>query len=641
MRTRSIATDGWLGCWLTLVVLLLSWGVMAAGGPDVGTGGSAPPPAVGRDGRLLRLEGAWPVKQDWTRASDGAGQYPPALELREPFESPTGAGFTATYEFAAPAAGSYTLWLVGTPPREDWVSPLVLTLNGQKLRFASYRACGDGPFSWVRLTDVELVRGDNLLSAQVIERRKFPDNEFCFYLDELIFAPPGWTPPVSQPPVLPPPLNRPQRTELAFAIDLAKKIRPFPPVPCSLAQGAGFSAWPKSFLTAITPEIMALHPRYVRKDNFAPACTKTATGWTYDFTECDRVVREILAWGATPILCLELAGPAATPVINDQVNREGLEAYGYELARHLRLTFAGKVNQWEFLNEPDQRGFYKRHYVAMFKAIAAGIHRGDPQAQVGGPATVGPDGVLPFAAQCRAAGVRPDFVSYHTYGVAGQAFVQQAEDIRGQARRIFNQPRLPLFVTEWGVSSTCSPYWWNSCAAAFNASVYVAMAKRASAPDLATQFMIKDLAGGGANFGLFTHTDQPYPSYHAARLFWSMQGEMVEMKGNASEQLDGIAVANDTAITVYLYYFAAAGSPRRTVLLNLAHLPPGFTQYRLAVIDPYNTNPYERRHTVPEVRDLAWTALRPLPPGVTPQLPVEMVPPGVTVVQLERKKVSP
>jgi len=120
-----------------------------------------------------------------------------------------------------------------------------------------------------------------------------------------------------------------------------------------------------------------------------------------------------------------------------------------------------------------------------------------------------------------------------------------------------------------------------------------------------------------------------------------MQGDLVEMKGGAGDPLDGVAVANGNGLTVYLYYFAAAGSPRQTVRLNLAHLPPGITQYRLAIIDPYNTNPYERRHSAPDARDLAWTAARPLPAGSTPQLPVDLVPPGVTVVQLEQQKVSP
>ncbi|MFA5206764.1 MAG: hypothetical protein WC708_20380, partial [Lentisphaeria bacterium] len=150
-----------------------------------------------------------------------------------------------------------------------------------------------------------------------------------------------------------------------------------------------------------------------------------------------------------------------------------------------------------------------------------------------------------------------------------------------------------------------------------------------------------DLVGDGANFGLFTHADQPYPSYHAARLFWSMQGEMVEMKGGAGDPLDGVAVANGNGLTIYLYHFAAAGSPRQAVRLSLAHLPPGITQYRLAVIDPYNTNPYERRHSAPDARDLIWTAARPLPAGSTPQLTVELVPPGVTAVLLEPRKVSP
>ena len=108
------------------------------------------------------------------------------------------------------------------------------------------------------------------------------------------------------------------------------------------------------------------------------------------------------------------------------------------------------MRRWAFevWNEPNLCLFWsgaESDYLRLYEASARAVKSVDPSFRVGGPATAAAGWIDDLLEHCRANDLPLDFISTHTYGMPPL-------DLRPIAAR-FGRPDLPLWWTEWGVSS--------------------------------------------------------------------------------------------------------------------------------------------------------------------------------------------
>lgn len=185
---------------------------------------------------------------------------------------------------------------------------------------------------------------------------------------------------------------------------------------------------------------------------------------TFDWTKLDRELRAVRATGARPTIAVAMKPPVLFPKVdhftvhpNDYAEWERLcEA----LARHCRES-SFSVAAWEVGNEPDigemggtpqffRKGDdYNEFYTHTIKALL----RGDPEAQVGGPAVASADSFLVegLIGYCATNNVPLHFLSWHLYSDSPEA---HAGNITKQRERLARFPHLrnvKLFISEWNM----------------------------------------------------------------------------------------------------------------------------------------------------------------------------------------------
>ncbi|MFN3558063.1 MAG: GH39 family glycosyl hydrolase [Brevundimonas sp.] len=204
----------------------------------------------------------------------------------------------------------------------------------------------------------------------------------------------------------------------------------------------------------------------------------------YDFTKVDALYDRFLAMGMKPFVELGFTphdmrtsdltifywkGNTSHPqpdkwdALVDAFVRHLIDRYGVE-----------EVRTWffEVWNEPNLDGFWERAdqaaYFDLYVRTARVIKAIDPALPVGGPSTAGAAWVPDLLAYARAHDAPVDFVTTHTYGVAGGFLDEHGEGdnkllpnpdaIIGDVRRVREQieasatPGLPLYFTEWSTS---------------------------------------------------------------------------------------------------------------------------------------------------------------------------------------------
>ena len=204
----------------------------------------------------------------------------------------------------------------------------------------------------------------------------------------------------------------------------------------------------------------------------------------YDFSRIDRVYDQFLDMGIRPFIELGFTphdmrtsdqtlfywqGNTSHP---DPGKWEGLiDAF----VRHLIDRYgAEEVRRWyfEFWNEPNLDGFWENAdqaaYFDYYALTARTIKAVDPALRVGGPSTAGAAWVPEFLAYARANDAPVDFITTHTYGVAGgfldefgnddnmllttpDSIIADVRNVRAQIEAS-HLPGLPLFFTEWSAS---------------------------------------------------------------------------------------------------------------------------------------------------------------------------------------------
>jgi hypothetical protein len=173
-------------------------------------------------------------------------------------------------------------------------------------------------------------------------------------------------------------------------------------------------------------EIRALRPRLVRLfiQEYFNLLSKRDR---YHFEALDRSVDTILKTGGKPLMCICFKPRLLFPEINQDVvepnDYSEWERLVVHLVQHYRDRGAG-IRFWEVANEPDigESGgcpyrFQPERYVRYYRHTASAILRGDPDAQVGGPALANVRSpLLPaFLSVCEKEKIPAHFVSWHIY----------------------------------------------------------------------------------------------------------------------------------------------------------------------------------------------------------------------------------
>jgi xylan 1,4-beta-xylosidase len=187
-----------------------------------------------------------------------------------------------------------------------------------------------------------------------------------------------------------------------------------------------------------------------------------AKGPSHDFSKVDEVMDRLLETGLRPIVELSFmprdlaSDPEATvfgygAIISPPRDYDRWSALVRDLVAHLAERHGrDEVRHWAFevWNEPNLGLFWsaaESDYFRLYEASARAVKSVDPSFRVGGPATAAAGWIDDLLEFCRAGDVPLDFVSTHTYGMPPL-------DLRPITAR-FHRADLPLWWTEWGVSS--------------------------------------------------------------------------------------------------------------------------------------------------------------------------------------------
>lgn len=283
----------------------------------------------------------------------------------------------------------------------------------------------------------------------------------------------------------------------------------------------------------------------------------------YDWSRLDRELRAARATGARPTLAVAMKPPVLFPKVDHFAvhpnNYDEWERLCEALARHCRDE-GFEVAAWEVCNEPDigETGgtpqFFRssEDYNRFYSRTVRGLLRGDPTAQVGGPAVASADSFLVegLIAHCATNSVPLHFLSWHLYSDSPEA---HAANIAKQRARLARFPRLgnvKLFISEWNMD-LMRP----NLAPGFQPCfVLETMRRFAEAKlDMAAYYHIRDcfvdpadfdwMSPGGRRFmahwwntmpqysALFDHHGRVRPAWYAFRLLGQLEGPRYHVEG--------------------------------------------------------------------------------------------------------------
>jgi Beta-xylosidase len=358
-----------------------------------------------------------------------------------------------------------------------------------------------------------------------------------------------------------------------------------------------------------------------------------------DFSTVCEVLDRLLDTGLRPIIELSFmprdlaidpdeAVFAYTGIISPPRDFDRWAALVRDLVDHLAYRYGhDEVRHWAFevWNEPNLRIFWsgaESDYLRLYDESVAAVKSVDPGFRVGGPATAAAGWIDDLLEHCRADNVPLDFVSTHTYGLPPL-------DLRPIVAR-FGRPDLPLWWTEWGVSSRHGAPINDSAWAA----PLVARGMRSAAGRIhslaywvASDHFVElgeapGLFHGG--FGLLTIGNLRKPRFWAIAMLERLgEDELAnEIDGDGAGSLVETWASSDpdgrVAIAVWngtLDQSKAAGDPTldRSVTLKVRGLRPGTYELRHHRVDARHSNivrTWERLGRPDWPDDAGWTRLR-------------------------------
>ncbi len=170
------------------------------------------------------------------------------------------------------------------------------------------------------------------------------------------------------------------------------------------------------------------------------------------------------ATGARPALSLAMKSPALYPKVDHFLvhpnNYDEWERLCEAMARHCREA-GFEVAAWEVCNEPDigENGgtphFFRNaaDYNEFYTRTVTGLLRGDPQAQVGGPAVASADSFLVegLIGHCATNQVPLHFLSWHLYSDFPEAHATHIAKQRACLAKFPQLQHVKLFISAWNM----------------------------------------------------------------------------------------------------------------------------------------------------------------------------------------------
>ncbi len=186
----------------------------------------------------------------------------------------------------------------------------------------------------------------------------------------------------------------------------------------------------------------------------------------YYFTATDDLFKKMLDHGAKPYYRLGNSIEAVNATHYNSHPPQDFRHYARILAGIIRHYNHGWANgfcmgipYWEIWNEPNLGPQMwtgtKEQFIEFFATVLAELKREFPGEKIGGPALTWPDPewVKPLFAACRAVGVTPDFLSFHTYGHNIADVGKMIVDARKMLDEI-GCPQVELHLNEWHFLAT-------------------------------------------------------------------------------------------------------------------------------------------------------------------------------------------
>jgi xylan 1,4-beta-xylosidase len=349
----------------------------------------------------------------------------------------------------------------------------------------------------------------------------------------------------------------------------------------------------------------------------------------YDWTRIDQLYDALLARGIKPFVELGFTPKALATSDNSifywQGNTSHPELAGWQdmvaaFIHHITERYGqDEVRSWfyEVWNEPNLDGFWEkadqRAYFELYEVTAKTIKKIDPALRVGGPSTAGAAWVPEFLEYAAKSGAAVDFVTTHTYGVAGGFLDEQGRDdnklletpdaIIADVRKVRKEidaskfSGLPLHFTEWSTSyNPRDPVHDSYISAAYILSKLKVSQGLLQGMSYWTYSDLFEEAGpppssfhGG--FGLMNREGIRKPAYFAYKYLNALSGKEIVAKDPQS-----FVAANEEGISALVWDYQYPGQttsnrpfytrphparPSVPVQLRFKHLKPG--EYRLRV----------------------------------------------------------
>jgi beta-xylosidase len=379
-------------------------------------------------------------------------------------------------------------------------------------------------------------------------------------------------------------------------VDVSVNQGPIMPIWQALAQGGE----EQNPFDQIIQETRTLQPKYIRIDHLYDTYVnikKENNQITFDWTQLDQIVNQILQTGAIPFFSLSYMPPAIAQdgeITNPPANwhdwlvvvRETIEHYSGRQQRNLQNVI------YEVWNEPDLFGNWKvgrgKNYCLLYHhaAIGASEAQNTNSFKIGGPSTTAPyqawvDEFLDYVVKNN---LRLDFYSWHRYSLDPQDFLEGVDNIDSW---LFKNAGYSLekYITEWGSYSENSPLHDGF----FDAAHLVATTRQLiQRVDLAFSFEIKDGPDPAGKqywgrWGLLTHeTAGPItkkPRYYALNLLNRMVGRRLRLEGEGT-WVTGFAAREGNRIKIILANLDRQGSNSEKVPVTFENLEDGQYQYQ-------------------------------------------------------------
>ncbi|MBI2617440.1 hypothetical protein HYW55_04860 [Candidatus Gottesmanbacteria bacterium] len=361
---------------------------------------------------------------------------------------------------------------------------------------------------------------------------------------------------------------------------------------------------PTQMLSPAISAMQQLRPQYVRIDHiydYYVQMAKGNDGYSYDFTQLDKTVDDILTMGALPFFSLSYMPKIFTEnesVIDQPSNwqdwsnlvQKTIEHYSGKKFKNLTHVYYELWNEpelpqfgsWKLSSPKDYRMLY--YYTSIGAQNAQNVN----EFSLGGP-SVGsyyPSWVSDFVAFVEQNNLRLDFYSWHRYGTNPEIFVNDAKNIRSKLARFPTYKDIPLILSEWGLDSDNTDRNNSDAAGAFTIAAARNFINRI---EKAFAFEIKDgPPPNGGKWGLLTHerTTTPLsrkPRYKAFQTLTKLSGELLPLSGEGTF-VSAIGTVENNAYKVIISNYDLAGKNAENVPVTFSRLAPG--QYTLTYTYP-------------------------------------------------------